>query len=181
MLFTLNQFLGFLALAVTVLSANYCLDIISARSKPDACGWRPVKPGVVHWTAIVLLLLMTAGSLYIWLFVGSTRYDAEKQMLILFCLIVAFALGTVLLVIETCFTSSKRVRWRDFSIKYESKSGTEQRHFRDITKMRRIWFGYVVLSFRDGTALQINQQATGATDLFINIDDYLTSHSNFKA
>ena len=76
------------------------LTYLGARSKPDQRGWRPVKAGAMHWFGVTLGGGLTGLFAYVWLFVGSSRADAEEQMAILFWLIVAFGVGTIIVAVN---------------------------------------------------------------------------------
>lgn len=162
-----------LAGAVVVL-----LAFLGARSKPDQRGWRSVKAGAMHWFGVILGGGLTGLFTYVWLFVGSSRADAAEQMAILFWLIVAFGLGTIIVALNIHFSLARAIRWRGKSIAFAGKDRVEKRTFADITDMQSRLWGGIVVRFRDGAVLRLDPYATGARQLIDAISDFLAGQPN---
>jgi hypothetical protein len=154
------------ALAVALLA------VASARTRPDAKGWRALKPGAMHWAALLLGLGLTALFLWVLLFVGSSRADAERQMAILFWLTLAFALGTLLAGLQALATSRRRARWRGETLVFRQSGAECRRRLDDVVAMGPSLFG-VRLRFADGAAVDLDPYATGARELFDRIARHL--------
>jgi hypothetical protein len=151
------------ALAVALLA------LASARARPDAKGWRALRPGAMHWTALLLGLGLTALFLYVLLFVGSSRADAERQMAILFWLTLAFAAGTFIAALQALATSRRRARWRGETLVF-CRSGAEcSCRLDQVVAMAPSLFG-IRLTFADGAAVDLDPYATGARELFDRIE-----------
>ena len=102
----------FVSVAVAILA----IVALTALQKSDARvreGWHYLTPSAMEWFALIGSFAITALMLWVYHFVGSARADAATQMLILKCLIAAFAAGTGL-VFFTSFACE--LRWNDRSI-----------------------------------------------------------------
>lgn len=157
------------ALAVALLA------LASARARPDARGWRVLGPGAMHWTALLLGLGLTALFLYVLLFVGSSRADAERQMAILFWLTLAFGLGTLLAGLQALATSRRRARWRGETLVFRQSGAECSRRLDEIVAIGPSLFG-MRLTFADGAAVDLDPYATGAQELFERIGRRLSRH-----
>ena len=141
------------------------LAFLGYRAKPDRHGWRRVKPSPMHWTGLHLGGGLVLLFLYVRLFVGSSRADAEHQMNILTGLIVAFAIG-----VAVCGWLVLRLRrmafeWRGSAFAYTSPGG--QRIVRDMAELlelRRAWMGWLVLTLRDGETIKLDENARGSLE-----------------
>ncbi|MCX7328441.1 MAG: hypothetical protein NTW00_10070 [Hyphomicrobiales bacterium] len=153
------------AVACGIATLFLSLLVARAKSPPDMGGWRHLKPSAMHWAAIGLgsglCLLMT----YVRLFVGSSRADAESQMMILTWLIIVFGLLTIATAIAMHAMQRRGVRWRGTRLSFTGSSGTEQRSFDDVQQVRFSLLGQAVLVFADGSFLRIDPNAAGASEL----------------
>ena len=153
------------ALAVALLAC------VSARATPDFAGWRALRPGAMHWTALVIGIGITALFLYILLFVGSARADADRKMAIWFWMTLAFALGTLLTGLQTLAVSRRAARWRG-SVLIFRKGGTEfRRRMDEVVQIGPSALG-MRITFSDGDKVDLDPYATGAPELF----DRITRH-----
>ncbi len=141
------------------------LVVASAKAPPDVRGWRHLKPGAMHWTGIGLGAGLCLMMVYVRLFVGSSRADAEAQMTILTWLIVVFGLLTIATAIAAQAIQRSAVRWRGTKLAFTGRSGTEQRSFGEVDQVRDNILGQAVLTFADGSILRIDPYATGAGEL----------------
>ncbi len=149
------------------------LTSLGLKTRPDFRGWRALKPGPLHWTGVGLGSALTGLFGYIWLFVGSSRPDAERQMTILFWLILAFGIGVLVVGFSIRRIARQSVRWRGDSIAFESPQGKRTFRFDDVSGLRKSPWGSVVLSFGDGTTLPLDPYATSAGDLIDGIAAHL--------
>lgn len=158
--FTYRAFVVGLVCALVIV-----LGMLGSQARPDFRGWRQIKAGPMHWTALVLGAVLTCFMAFIWLFVGSTRADAAQQMTILFGLICAFGLGTVGAGIQALLINRRALRWRAGIIRFASASGAESRNFTDISDIRQRPWGNVVVEFADGGSVKVDPYAQGASQL----------------
>ena len=156
------------------------LGLIGTQSRPDHRGWRKIKLGAMHWTGIGLGAPLTCLFAYVWLFVGSSRADAEQQMTILFWLIVAFGLVTIIVGVSMFLINKKAVRWRRQTIAFASKGQTEKRKFEEIVTVHTTMWGRVDLRFHDGTLLWLDPYAKGAPELIEAISNYIESSEHLS-
>ena len=119
----------------------------------------------MHWTGIVLGAGLAGLMLYVWLFVGSSRPDAESQMTILFCLICAFGSVTVIVGRQTWLITKRDVRWRGQTIKFAAQPMDEARNLNDVAAVKLTPWGAFALQFRDGTRIKLDANARGAQQL----------------
>ena len=149
------------------------LGLLGIQSRPDHRGWRDIKASAAHWTAIGLGAPLTGLFAYVWLFVGSSRADAEHQMTILFWLIIAFSLLTSIVGVIMVMITRRAVRWRGTAIIFAKDGQTDKRGFEDIAELRSTFWGRVDLHFRDGTMLWLDPHAKGAPELIEAVSDFL--------
>lgn len=142
-------------------------------TRPDHRGWRLIKPSPMHWTALGLCAALSGFMAYIYLFVGSTRPDAEHQMKILFWLIVAFGIGAIAAAFSIGLVRRGVVRWRGSAIAFAGRNGQETRQLADVVRLEYSRFGRAIVSFRDGTTLRLDPYASGAPQLIDKISDML--------
>lgn len=152
-------------IAAGVSAAILSLVVVRSRAAADRRGWRYLRPGVMHWSAIGLGSGLCLLMVYVRLFVGSSRSDAETQMTILSGLIVAFGLLTLATVIAVHGLWRSDVRWRGQTLAYRGRSGIEVRRFEEVASVRLSPLGQAVLGFADGTSLRIDLQARGTDEL----------------
>lgn len=139
------------------------LTLWGSKSQPDQHGWRSIKPGGIYTVAIVLGTLATFGMAYIWLFVGSSRPDAEQQMHILFWLIMAFGAGTLITVFQYGAARRPAMRWRGETLVWRGKDGTElKRKLSQAVALRKAFMGPVYIAFEDGVEARIDPYTSNA-------------------
>lgn len=157
------------ALAVALLA------LASARARPDAGGWRALRPGAMHWTALLLGLGLTGLFLWVLLFVGSSRADGERQMAILFWLTLAFSAGTLIAGLQALATSRRRARWRGETLVFREGGAECSRRLDEVVAIGPSLLG-MRLTFADGAAVHLDPYATGAHELFDRIGRRLSKH-----
>ena len=113
------RYLLIMAVTGSILSL---LGFLGYRTRPDTKGWRRVVPSPMHWTGLCLGSGMVLLFLYIRLFVGSARSDAQNQMTILTGLIVAFAIGVAICGWTVVRIRGMALEWRGDAFAY-SKPG----------------------------------------------------------
>lgn len=84
------------------------LECLQRRKAIVRNGWRYLMPGPTVWTALILGFGFTLLLSYIFLFVGSARYDAAHQMTVLLYMTTTLNLGTIL---TAYLTIVEQVRW----------------------------------------------------------------------
>lgn len=151
--------------AVVVLLARF-----GASAVPDRQGWRSIRPSAMHWVGVVLGGGLTALLLYVRLFVGSARADAEHQMRILTLLIVAFAFCTLVSVVQFRRVVRSGVQWRGTAMVFRDRAGRSvTRLMTEVAGMDRRWTGTVRIAFEDGSELKLDQYARGVPELWERI------------
>jgi Ni/Fe-hydrogenase subunit HybB-like protein len=157
---------------VSVAVAMLAIVALTALQKSDARvreGWHYLTPSAMEWFALIGSFAITALMLWVYHFVGSARADAATQMLILKCLIAAFAAGTGLVF----FTSfAYELRWNDRSIEQRrlllgaNLLGAKTLRFADIVAggmnplTQAVW-----VADADGTVIRFSPYANGAESL----------------
>lgn len=159
------------AIAGGVATSVLSLLVARAKSPPDLRGWRHLKPSAMHWTAIGLGGGLCLLLVYVRLFVGSSRADAETQMTILTWLIIVFGLLTIATAISMHAIRRRGVRWRGTRLSFTGSSGNEQRSFEDVQQVCVNLLGQAVLVFADGSFLRIDPNASGASELLDLLED----------
>jgi hypothetical protein len=144
------------------LVATVTLLIVPPARFPD---WQVVRPAAMHWTAYIgswaLSLLIT----WVWLFVGSGRYDAKTQMNIALGLIVAFGAAAAWSGIYIALLRETALRWRDTEIRWQAKQKEVFQEMTSFEEFSRGWDGAVHIRFRDGTILKLDQYARNSVRL----------------
>ena len=141
------------------------LSALAVRAPPDRAGWRRIAPGPMHWIGLGLGAGLVPLMVYVRLFVGSKRADAATQMEILTWLIVAFALGTVVLALSIATIRRRAIRWRGARVAWRRGGRERAADLGTVVAIRGNWLGYRVLAFEDGTALWLDPYARGAREL----------------
>lgn len=161
-----------MALAGAVVLA---LAAASAQARPDHRGWRAIRPGPMHWTALILSAGLTCLLAYVWLFVGSSRPDAERQMNILFWLIVAFGGGGLIAGWSILAIGRRATRWRGQTIVFAGPDGETTRAFADVEALASSPLGSMRIIFRDGVRLVVDPYAKGASELLDKLAEFLAT------
>lgn len=167
-------------LLVMVLAGAVVLALAAAgaQARPDHRGWRPIRPGPMHWTALILSAGLTCLMAYVWLFVGSSRPDAERQMNILFWLIVAFGCGGVIAGWSILAIGRRAARWRGQTIAFAGRDGETTRAFADVEALVPSRWGSVKIAFRDGASLVMDPNAKGAGELLEKLAAFLAPEAD---
>ena len=161
------RYLLIMAVTGSILSL---LGFLGYRTRPDTKGWRRVVPSPMHWTGLCLGSGMVLLFLYIRLFVGSARSDAQNQMTILTGLIVAFAIGVAI-----CGWTVVRIRrmaleWRGDAFAYSKPGGVRlTRSMNELTEVRASMLGWLILNFEDGEVLKLDSNARGSEEFVRSI------------
>jgi hypothetical protein len=142
------------------------------RAKPDRDGWHRIKPAPMHWFALFGTVGFVAFMLYVRLFVGSSRPDAESQMFTLSCLIAAFTIGAVVVFWQMRRTLRSNVFWRYNTLCFTTPSGHERlQAMTEVVDIRELWTGWVVLRLRDSSTLRLDGYALGVPELCERIEE----------
>lgn len=145
----------------------------AARTGSQVSGWRQIRPSAMHWFGVALGAVLTVVFSYVWLFVGSSRADAESQMAILFWLIIAFGLGTLVVAWTIVSVRLQDLRWRGRKMSFSGGEGTLSRSFDEVADLRETLFGQAEIAFSDGSRLRVDPYAVGAHRLLQAIADDL--------
>lgn len=135
-------------------------------------GWRKLSPSAMHWAGLALSVGLTALLLYVYLFVGSSRPDAAKQMNIVLGLMLAFGSAAIAMCV-ICFHAV--VRWNEERI--ESWLGPWQRgaiSWRELAQAEHEGPGTpLVLESFDGLRLKIDATLNGADELLQRVAPWM--------
>lgn len=132
-------------------------------------GWRRLEPSAMHWTGLLLGGGLVLLFLYVRLFVGSARADAEHQMNVLTGLIVAFGVGVLLSGWALARVRALAFEWRGTWLAWQHKGERTVRSMDDLTSVRRNALGLFVLSFADGSQVKLDEYARGTGELLERI------------
>lgn len=145
-----------------------------SKSPPNRQGWRSIKPGGTYTVAIGGGTLFTLFLAWIWLFVGSSRADGEEQMRILFWLIVAFGLGTLITIFQYGQVRRAALRWRGDTLVWRGKGGAElSRKLSDTVALRKAFMGPIYIVFGDGAQVRVDPFAANAPALLERLAERL--------
>ncbi len=156
-------------------TASIASLILLPQPRTPVRGWRILKPSALHWTGICLGTGLTCLFSYIWTFVGSSRPDGERQMTILFWLIMAFGFLSVMVGREMRAIVDLSIRWRGERLIYSSKGADLSYDFEDVAGLTRTAMGRTVVTFADGAILRIDPYATTAEDLIERLEERLAA------
>ncbi len=136
--------------------------------KANAEGWKVLHPGWFINGTLVGSTGMTAFFGYIWLFVGSSRSDAETQMLYVLGLLVAFGFATFYL---AWLCHVQIVMWKGNQLRIERLLGSINTvSFGDVSSVRKNEFlGLYRLNFKDGKSVRISKDMQGIDQLLAKL------------
>ena len=136
---------------------------------PRFPGWQVVKPGRMHWVSFVGSWAFSALMTWIWLFVGSARCDAKRQMFYALLLIGAFGAGAAWSGFYIRHLRRTALRWLGTEIRWQKMGREISQEMEDFDACRRGLDGSLQLSFRDGTILKLDPHAQNAVDLISEV------------
>lgn len=149
------------------------------RPPPERHGWRRIAPSGMHWYGTVLGAGLVCLMLYVRLFVGSARVDADAQMQILTWLILAFSLCALTGAAAIRSIVRADVRWRGTTLDYAGTNGRRiTKDLAQVVGMQRRWTGNVLIGFANGDVLKLDGYASGVSELcarIIEIDERLAA------
>jgi len=148
------------------------LALLAYSVKPDADGWRHIKPGLPHWVGVVLGAGLTCLFSYIYVFVGSARSDADYQMTILFWMTLIFGACTLYMSSSMFMIVRQRIHWRGEVLAFSTKGRVRQYTFADVTALKDKLSGDYVLHFVDGKRLVVDANAKGAMEFIDAVEIY---------
>lgn len=136
------------------------------RAYPDREGWRHISPSQMHSFALWGSAAFAGLVLYVRLFVGSARADAETQMMWANLIIAGFALGALVSLWQIRRIRRSNVHWRGTTVRFIDAAGHEQvKPMTEVAAMDRRWTGTIAVIFEDGSILSLDQYATGVPEL----------------
>lgn len=155
-----------LALVVAVHLANLaaCLAIIFC--KPSrSIGWQHIAPSWTHWGAYFGGWAITALMTWMWLFVGSARYDAEAQMWYAYLLLIGFGGLGAACGFQIAYMRRASLRWRGMAIRRREGRKDGIYDIAQFDSLRPNWDGSLSLRFRNGKSVRLDIYARNAEDL----------------
>lgn len=165
------------ALVVLTTAFSVASLILLPQPRTPVRGWRILKPSPLHWTGVGLGAALTCLFSYVWMFVGSSRPDADRQMTILFWLIMAFGFLSVMVGREMRAIVDLSIRWRGQRLIFSTKGTDRSYDLGDVAALRRTAMGRTVVTFSDGAILLIDPYATTAEELIVAIAEHLAARS----
>lgn len=161
----INGLIGGIAATVLTLAAQRW----QKPARLDAAGWKMLRPGWLLNGTIAGCAAM-AGLGCTFLVVGSTRPDAEMQMIYAAILAVAFGLASLYVLWRSY---GQTVLWKGDTLKHRSLRGRET--LRRISEVRAVskgdMSGEYRLTFRDGSTLRLSAYLDGARELVATLPD----------
>lgn len=148
------------------------LALLAYSVKPDADGWRHIKPGLPHRVGVVLGAGLTCLFAYIYMFVGSARADADHQMTLLFWMTLIFGACTIYMAASMWMTVRQRLHWRGEVLAFSTKGRVRHYPFADVTVLKTTLLGDYVLDFADGMRLVVDANARGAMEFIDAVEIY---------
>lgn len=134
-----------------------------SKRPPDKQGWRNIRPGGTYAFGIGLGAALTLGMAYVWLFVGSSRADGAEQMRILFWLIIAFGIGTLITLFQYGQARRTGIRWRGDVLNWRGRGGAEQSaRLSEVVALRKAFMGPIYIVLADGSEIRVDPFATNA-------------------
>lgn len=127
-------------------------------------GWRRLAPSAMHWTALVLGGALVLLFVYFRLFVGSARHDAEHQMNLLTGLTLAFGIGVGICAWQILRVRSLSFEWRGDTLAWRTGKERVLRRAHELTSVRESPWGWVSLSFADGSSVKLDAYAQGCAE-----------------
>ena len=154
-----------LEIAVSAL-AGAALARLARRAPARTDGWRRLGPSATHWTGLLLSGGLFLFMLWIRLFAGSARHDAERQMNAATGLIVAFGLGVAFCAWAIVRVRSLGFEWHGDTLAWRNAQGERMlRKLDDLASVRRSAAGAICLSFADGESVKLDEHAQGCAEL----------------
>ena len=138
------------------------------RAETNDEGWKVLRPGWLTYATLTGGAGMATLFGYIWLFVGSSRTDAETQMLFALGLLVTFGLTTFYLA-WVCL--ARTVMWKGNQLKATNIFGST--HTMSFGSIRRVtkndFLGLYRLSFKHGKTIHISKDMHGIDQLIAKL------------
>jgi hypothetical protein len=138
----------------------------SLRSPPDRDGWHRIQPSTMQWVALLGSGALASLMLYVRVFVGSSRADADSQMMAANGLIAGFFLSSAFVFRQIKITQRLNVFWRQSTLCFTTSDGRERLlPMTDIIGIRESWSGWLALRCKDETIIWLDQYARGTREL----------------
>ena len=164
------QFWGPILAGAAGAAGTYGLARLGIKALPDRRGWRQVRPSAMHWFGLVGAGCLVCLMVYVGLFIGSARPDAEFQMRMLWLLVGGFSLSAAVCLWQMRAINAANVSRRGSQIAVAWPDGARQlRNMAQVAGMHRPWFGSVRIAFEDGAEIRLDPHATGVPELWNRI------------
>jgi small-conductance mechanosensitive channel len=149
-----------LAPVVAVHLAILATCVVIVRSAPSrSLDWQDIEPSWTHWGAFLSGWLIAALMTWLWLFVGSARYDAEKQMWYTLLLLIGFGVSSVACGLQIAYMRRVSLQWRGTSIRWREGSQEKNYDMDQFHSFKLRWYGVLHLRFQDGKKLMLDPYA----------------------
>jgi len=158
-------------LCLTHLAAAYALFQVLRSRRTAAAGWRAVGPSAMHWFCFAGVWALSAFISWIWIFVGSSRPDADTQMMWALALALSFTIGAAWGGLHVANLRRTSLRWRGAQIRWEAKGATQAQEMTNIASARRRANGALRLTFADGSVFDLDIHARNADAFLASISE----------
>jgi len=164
--------LGIVALGLTVQALLYLLLRLARRRRAQVHdGWHYLRPGAAIWIFLPVSLGFTGLLMYMYLFVGSARADAETQMKVLFLLCLVFSLITIHIAYTTAV---ERVRWNETHIERRTLFfETRSMGWHELARAGAERSGYLWIASFHGPKIRFSPYSNGAGELIAKVGQHL--------
>lgn len=154
-----------LVVAVSALAVA-ALSRLARRAPVREDGWRRLEPSPMHWTALVGSGVLFLFILYVALFMGSSRHDAERQVRIALWILLAIGIGIALAAWAIHRVRSLGFEWREGALAWRNgQGGRRVRGIDELASVHPSVWGWVLLRFTDGESVKLDAYAQGCAEL----------------
>ena len=158
-------------LGLTHAAAAFALVQVLRSRRTINSGWRNVGPSGMHWFCFAGVWAISGFISWIWVFVGSSRADADTQMLWALALALFFAAGAAWGGLHVASLRRTSLRWRGAQIRWEMKGASHAEEMTNITRAKRRPSGALRLTFADGSRLDLDIHARNADAFLASISE----------
>jgi hypothetical protein len=136
---------------------------ISRARQPAYPGWRVVGPSGAHWFCLAGAWGFGALISWVWLFVGSSRADADSQMKVALGLAIVFCMAGTWGGFQIAALRRKALRWRGGDVIWRERGEERRQEFAQFDSLRRGWGGDFQIRFKDQTVLKLDFNSWSAS------------------
>lgn len=168
-------------LVVLIAAHMTCLasaGAIARTSSPSFPGWHLVGPSFDHWFAFVGGWAFATLISWVWLFLGSARFDAGSQMNVAFVLAVACCAGAVYTGFQITALRYTALRWQDRKITWREHGKEVTQEFARVVSIHRSFGGEIQIRFSDQSTLKLDPYARNASEFIACVSDVIGEKSS---